>query len=116
MADSPFETAAKAAILPIYAQFGKACTYTRPSNGYTVSLTMLPPGAGLQIVNADGVRARSTGGEFICKKADLKLNSVAVEPARGDTITAAGGQVYDVSTWEELIDTAEWRITASEVD
>jgi hypothetical protein len=62
------------------------------------------------------VRARSSGGEFICKKADLKLSSVEVETARGDTITDAGSRVWDIIDWEELRDTAEWRIGVKEVD
>lgn len=115
MSDSPFETAAKAALASWYAQFGKACTITR-SGSSTTAVTMLPPGAGMQVLDSGGVRARSIGGEFICKKADYKIASVAVEPARGDTITDAGSRVHDVIDWEELIDTAEWRISVKEVD
>lgn len=115
MADSPFETAAKATLTALYAQFGKAYTVTRGANA-TTGVSMLPPSAGTQVVTADGVRARAHSSEFIVKKADYKISSVAVEPARGDTITDASSKVYDVTEWESLEDTAEWRITASEVD
>ena len=114
MADSAFETAAKATLAQIYALGGKSFTYTR--GAYTKSLTMLPPSAGMTVLSTEGVRARSIGGEFICKKADLVLNSGVVEPARGDTVTSAAGTVYDVVDWEELVDTAEWRISVKEVD
>ena len=114
MADSAFETATKATLALLYSLGGKTCTYTR--GAYTKSLTMLPPSAGMTVVSTEGVRARSLGGEFICKKADLILNSVVIEPARGDTITSAGGTKYDITDFEELIDTAEWRISVKEVD
>jgi hypothetical protein len=81
-----------------------------------MSTTMLPPAAGTQIVSSDGVRMRAHSSEFIVKKADYKVSSVAEEPARGDKITDVNSVIFDVVEWESLDDTAEWRITASEVD
>lgn len=114
MSDNPFQVAAKAALPAFYTLAGVVCTYTRAAA--TVSLTMLPPPAGQQIIDAQGVRGRSLGGEFTCKKADLILSGAATAPARGDTITDAAGAVWDILDWEELADTAEWRISVKGVD
>lgn len=112
MTDSLFQIAAKATIPAFQAVFGVSVTYARGAQSVTV--TAIPPDSDTQVVTAEGVRARTSGGEFQIEKADLVLGGSAVEPQRGDTITW-GTKVYDVREWESLEDSAQWRISVQDV-
>ncbi len=112
MTDSLFQTAAKASIPAFLAVFGVPVTYARGAQ--SVPVTAIPPDSDTQVVTAEGVRARTSGGEFQILKASLVLGGSAIEPARGDTITW-GSKVYDVRDWESLEDSAQWRLSVQEV-
>lgn len=115
MTDSPFRLAAKAAMPAFQAAFGEAVTYARGAQ--SVALTAIRNSQGVDVVDTQGVYTRVNRTEFLLAVASLVLGGVAVEPQRSDTITDADGKVYDVQAgWEELLDTAEWRVPVREVD
>lgn len=115
MSDSPFQTAAKAALPAFYTLAAELVTYKRAAA--QVQLTALRNRQGADMVDTQGVYARASRLEFTFKRADLVLGGSLAEPARGDTITDAAGVVYDVQAdVERLEDTAEWRVPVREVD
>lgn len=115
MSDSPFQTAAKAALPAFRAVFGESVTYTR--DALSVALTAIRNSQGTDVLDTQGVYARAGRTEFLVKVADLVLGGAAAEPAHGDTITDAAGVVYDVGAdWKLLEDTAEYRVPVREVD
>jgi hypothetical protein len=115
MADSPFQTAAKAAVGAFYTTGGEAVTYARGS--IDVELTAVRNRISAEVPDTDGVFAREDRLEFQVLQATLDLGAGPVEPQRGDTITDADGRIYDVQDdFEPLEQSGEWQIPVVEVD
>ena len=111
---TPYQTAARAAKAAFRTAGGETVTYARGED--SVSLAAIRLDRGADVVDTEGVYSRATEIAFYVDQADLVLDEVEVEPARGDTITDAAGRVYDVQEgWDRLDESAEWLIPVQEV-
>ena len=115
MADSPFQTAAKAALAAFQYAGGEEVEYEHGST--SCSPTVIRNRFAADVPDSQGVYMRVDKLEFIIKQADLEFGAGPVEPERGDVITDADGKKYDVQDgYEPLEQSGEWRIPVVEVD
>ncbi len=96
--------------------FGDEVTYSRPGQPDIVKLKM--------VLTEDSSTFEEVGGAFIpikklfglVKKVDIDFDSGPVDPARGDKVTTASGNIYKVegdSPAENIRDTEEWKLSLS---
>ena len=114
---SIFSQAMAAALPTFYAAFGRTVAYSRPSTGQSVSLVGRFAKNTVDMVDENGLHLRAESEDLYVRQADLALGGAAAVPARGDTVTDADGNLYDVQAGQaELRDSAEWRIPLRRVD
>ena len=78
------------------AVMGETITYAR--GGFSVSIKATRGRQLTRVSNDVGALIVKGDADWMIFASDLVIDSVIVEPQRGDTITDAGGAVYDVSS------------------
>lgn len=74
---------------------GVAITYSRTGVG-SVSLTAIPGNTRTEMVTDEGFSLPATPQDFLILALELELDSVQVEPERGDAIELSDGTVFHV--------------------
>lgn len=110
MSLSPFQTAARAGLAPLYAGAAVSITYTRSAQ--SVTLSAIRNDRGVDVVDAEGVYTRVPRNEYQLKKADLVLGETEATPQRGDVITDGGSTFRVQEGVQDLHEGAEWQFSA----
>ena len=111
-----FSTLATAALPHFYSGFGGPITYSR-DGADSASITAIHGSQGVDVVDESGAYTKITREDFTLKKADLVVSGSTIVPKRGDTITDADANEYDVTDEaQDLHETDEWIIPVHKVD
>lgn len=113
---SNFQTAAAAALPAFYETFGKPVTYSRDGEADITALDMILSEEEGTFEDVGGIIIPIKNRFGTIKQVDLDFGAGAVPPARGDTITTAAGEIFDLEgddPGEKLNDTDEWKLSLS---
>lgn len=116
MADTPFATAAKAAVQSIFSLHGETVTYARGSIDCELTAYRVQKAVDLEVT--EGVYARAMEVVWTFLATDGDFDSVMEDPQRGDTITDEAGNVFDYASTEAeyLVETGEWVVPTQRLD